>query len=186
MIAVITAIVVCAVGVEQGIILAIVVSILDIIRRQYRPKDFLVGVNDKGVPTYQPATPGAESEPGLIVFRYDAALFYANANRFVDEIEALVDSAPVPVEWLVVDASSIDDVDYSAGKAFAGLLDYLDARHITPVLARADSSLIAALQAYGLAERIPTGQRFGNLIDAVEAFRARVGTSAGGAPSDQG
>jgi len=185
-IAVITAIVVCAVGVEQGIILAIVVSILDIIRRQYRPKDFLVGVNDKGVPTYQPATPGAESEPGLIVFRYDAALFYANANRFVDEIEALVDSAPVPVEWLVVDASSIDDVDYSAGKAFAGLLDYLDARHITPVLARADSSLIAALQAYGLAERIPTGQRFGNLIDAVEAFRARVGTSAGGAPSDQG
>jgi high affinity sulfate transporter 1 len=172
-IAVVTAVVVCAVGVEQGIILAIVVSILDIIRRQYRPKDFLVGLDDKGQPSYQPATPGDQSEPGLIVFRYDAELFYANANRFVDDVERLVDSAPTPVEWLIVDASSIDDVDYSAGRALGGLLDYLEAKSITPVLARADASLIATLQAYGLDKRIPANQRFANLVDAIEAFRSR-------------
>ena len=179
-IAVVTAVVVCAVGVEQGIILAIVVSILDIIRRQYRPKDFLVGLDVKGQPSYQPAIPGQESEPGLIVFRYDAELFYANANRFVDDVEKLVDSAPTPVEWLIVDASSIDDVDYSAGRALAGLLDYLQAKSITPVLARADSSLVATLEVYGLAERIPADRRYANLVDAIEAFRSRP--KAGAAP----
>ena len=57
-IAVVTAVVVCAVGVEQGIILAIVVSILNIIRRQYKPKDFVVGVDAGGQPTYRRPTPG--------------------------------------------------------------------------------------------------------------------------------
>ena len=120
-IAIVTAVVVCAIGVEQGIILAIVVSILNIIRRQYKPKDFVVGVDADGQPTYQPAVSGIESAPGLIIFSYDAALFYANANRFVDDVESLIESAPTPVEWLILDASSLDSIDYSAGKALTGL-----------------------------------------------------------------
>ena len=173
-IAVVTAVVVCAVGVEQGIILAIVVSILNIIRRQYRPKDFLVGVDEAGQPTYTPATPGTQSAPGLIIFRYDAELFYANANRFVDDVEALVSEAPEPVEWLIVDASSIDDIDYSAGRALNGLIDYLDAKGITIAIARMDPSLVGTLDSHGLAERIPADMRFGNLIDAYAAFTRRT------------
>ena len=87
-IAVITAAVVCCVGVEQGIILAIVVSILDIIRRQYSPKDYVVTF-DKGEPEYLPMKPGVESAPGLIIFRYDAELFYANVNRYLDDVQRL-------------------------------------------------------------------------------------------------
>src|SRR4029450_2856346 len=64
-IAVVTGVVVCAVGVEQGIILAFVVWSHEVIRRQSRPKDFVVGVSDGGPPTYQQATPGAQSAPGL-------------------------------------------------------------------------------------------------------------------------
>ncbi len=173
-IAVITAIVVCAVGVEQGIILAIVVSILYIIKRQYTPNDYLVGVSKDGEPTYLPPTPGTQSAPGLIIFRYDSELFYANANRFVDDVEALIGAAPDPVEWLILDASSLDDVDYSAGKALQGLLDYLEARSITPVLARVDTSLLATLQKYGIDKRIGTDHIFGNLIDAYNAFEARA------------
>jgi MFS superfamily sulfate permease-like transporter len=60
-IALVTAVVVCAVGVEQGIILAIVVSMLDIIRRQYQPKDFVVGTTDLDHPTFAKAEPGAQS-----------------------------------------------------------------------------------------------------------------------------
>ncbi len=178
-IAVVTAVVVCAVGVEQGIILAIVVSILNIIRRQYRPKDFLVGVDEAGQPTYTPATPGTQSAPGLIIFRYDAELFYANANRFVDDVEALVSEAPEPVEWLIVDASSIDDIDYSAGRAMNGLIDFLDAKGITIAIARMDPSLIGTLDSHGLAERIPADMRFGNLVDAYAAFTRRTPSSTG-------
>jgi hypothetical protein len=104
-IALVTGVVVCAVGVEQGVILAIVLSLVEVIRRQYRPKDFVLGVSDGGPPTYQQATPGAQSAPGLIVFRYDAEILYANANRFVDEIQSLVDKAPDKVRWLILDAA---------------------------------------------------------------------------------
>jgi high affinity sulfate transporter 1 len=173
-IAIVTAVVVCAVGVEQGIILAIVVSILNIIRRQYRPKDFVVGVNADGQPTYQAATPGAQSAPGLIIFSYDAPLFYANANRFVDDIESLIESAPAPVEWLILDVGGLDDVDYSAHTALDGLLDYVEAKGITPCLARVDAGLMATLASYGMDTRIPPEHIFGNLTDAYAAFLART------------
>jgi high affinity sulfate transporter 1 len=170
-IAAVTGVVVFAWGVEQGIVLAIVVSILEIVRRQYNPRKFLVGVTG-AVPTYEPATPGHQSAPGLVVFRYDAELFYANANRFVDAVQALVDNAPDPVRWVVLDASSIDDIDYSAGLSLAGLYDYLQAKRITLALAQADSALLHVLDKYGLRKRIPDARVYATLADAVTAFRA--------------
>ncbi len=175
-IAVITAVVVCAVGVEQGIILAIVVSILDIIRRQYLPKDYVVKFTGDE-PTYVKMKPGTESAPGLIIFRYDAELFYANVNRYVDDVEALIEAAPDPVEWLVVDVSSIDTVDYSAGKALSGLLDYLEHRKITVALARVDTGLRATLEEFGIVSRIGEDHLYGNLVDAYTAFEARPKTA---------
>ena len=175
-IAVVTAVVVCAVGVEQGIVLAIVVSIIDIIRRQYRPKDFVLGLNAAGEPTYATASPGAQSEPGLVIFRYDAQLFYANANSFVDDIQLIVEGAPDPVRWLVLDASTLDDIDYSAGLSLGGLLDYLGARNVTFALARADTSVVDTLTRYGLTERITPDRIFGSLTDAVEAFQSSATT----------
>jgi MFS superfamily sulfate permease-like transporter len=170
-IAVATAVIVFAVGVEQGIIVAIVLSLLDVVRRQYNPSHFVVGVNKDGEPTYTSAVPGTESLPGLIVFKYDADLFYANANRFVDDVEALIDQAPTEVRWLLLDAGSVDSVDYSAGIAVTGLIDYLDARRITFALARADASLLTSLGHSGALDRIDPKKIFGNFIDAVDAFR---------------
>jgi MFS superfamily sulfate permease-like transporter len=178
LIAVITGVTVFAWGVEQGIILAIVLSLIEIIRRQYKPKDFVVGVRKDGTPSYQAATPGAQSEPGLIVFRYDADLFYANASRFIDELEGLVEHAPDPVRWIVLDAGALDDIDYSAGISLSGLLDYLDARGITFALARADDALLHTLDLYELRHRIPDTQVFGNLADAVQAFETASSTTA--------
>ena len=177
-IAVITGVVVFAWGVEQGIILAIVLSLLEIIRRQYKPKDFVVAVRQEGAPTYLAANPGAQSEPGLIVFRYDADLFYANSSRFVDDVEGLVDHAPDPVRWLVLDAGSLDDIDYSAGISLSGLLDYLEARNITFALARADDGLLQTLEKYELRKRIPDTHLFGSLAEAVSAFEASTPSTA--------
>src|SRR4051812_6275041 len=93
-IAALTGVVVFTVGVEQGILLALVLSIVEMVRRQYRPKQFVVGIDDGGTPSYTPAVPGLRSEPGLLVFRYDADLFYANANQFSDDVQKLLVSAP--------------------------------------------------------------------------------------------
>jgi len=170
-VALITAITVCVVGVEQGVVLAIVLSILDLIRRQYAPSNFVVGIDAKGDTVYQAATAGTQTEPGLIVFRYDAELFYANANRFVDDVEALVDDAPDPVTWLVADATALTDIDYSAGIALSGLIDYLHTRNIRFALAGADQQVLATLETYGLMEKIAPDQIFTSVPAAVEAFR---------------
>jgi high affinity sulfate transporter 1 len=169
-IAVVTAVVVCAIGVEQGIVLAIVASILEVIRRHYKPKDYVVSVSPTGEESYALAEPGAQSEPGLIIFRYDSDLFYANTNRFVDDLETLIDKAPDPVRWLILDAKSVDDIDYSAGIAMAGLLDYLEARHITCALVGADTSLVDTLRAYDLLDRIGTHHLHDSLAEGLDAF----------------
>ena len=122
--------------------------------------------------------PGTQSEPGLIVFRYDAELFYANANRFVDDVEALVEHAPDPVRWLILDAGAIDDIDYSAGLSLSGLCDFLDARGITLALARPDAALLDVLQVYELKHRFPDSRIFPTMNEAIAAFRAGAPTAS--------
>jgi high affinity sulfate transporter 1 len=171
-IACITAVVVFGVGVEQGIVLAIVLSILEIIRRAYGPADFVVGMDDQGNRTFTPAVPGAQTEPGLVVFRYDAELFYANASRFTDDVEAVVQAAPDKVRWLLLDCSSISDVDYSAGVALAGLIRYVQQQDAHFGLVGADSRLLATLASYGVLADFDRVHVFDTLEEALAAYRA--------------
>ncbi len=170
-VALITAVTVCAVGVEQGIILAIVLSILDLVRRQYKPADFVVGIDEEGKKVYQEATAGTQTEPGLIVFRYDAELFYANANRFVDDVELLVENAPDPVRWLVADATALTDIDYSAGISLGGLIDYLHSHDIRFVLAGADRQMLDTMETFGLMAKVEPGDIHPSVAAAIDAFR---------------
>ena len=175
LIAAITCVVVFTVGVEQAIILAVILSVLDLVRRQYSPRDFIIRPDGRGGVVYEKAVTGRESLPGLIIYRYDAQLFYANANRFVDDAESIIEAAPDPVRWFVLDAGSIDDVDYSAGISLGRLLDYLTSRNVTFGLARLDESLSMTLRMYGLLDRIPADHRFSTLEEALAAFRADAG-----------
>jgi MFS superfamily sulfate permease-like transporter len=81
------------------------------------------------------------------------------------------DKAPDPVRWLILDAKSVDDIDYLAGIAMAGLLDYLEARHITCALVGVDTSLVDTLRAYDLLDRIGTDHLPDSLSSALGAFR---------------
>ena len=175
LIAAITCVVVFTVGVEQAIILAVILSVLDLVRRQYSPRDFIIRPDGRGGVVYEKAVTGRESLPRLIIYRYDAQLFYANANRFVDDAEAIIEAAPDPVRWFVLDAGSIDDVDFSAGISLGRLLDYLTSRNVTFGLARLDESLSMTLRMYGLLDRIPADHRFSTLEEALAAFRADAG-----------
>jgi MFS superfamily sulfate permease-like transporter len=80
---------------------------------------------------------------------------------------------------LILDASSLDSIDYSAGKALDGLLDYLKERKVTLVLARVDSGLLSTMKAYGIDQRVGDDHIFGNLIDAYTAFGNRAKTPSG-------
>jgi MFS superfamily sulfate permease-like transporter len=111
--AVATAAAVVAIGVEQGILLTIALSLFRHVRHSYRPQTTILVPDAFDRWTATTVTPGQETEPGLIVYRFGADLFYTNHNRFTDEVRTLVEHAPTPMQWFVVDAGAITNIDYS-------------------------------------------------------------------------
>jgi high affinity sulfate transporter 1 len=170
-IALITAAVVCAVGVEQGIVLAIVMSIIWLIQRQYRPSSFVMQESGEQA-VFTNASPGTETMPGLIVFRYDSELFYANANRFVDAVQNVFTDAPHPVRWLVLDCSSVTDIDYSAAISVRGLIDYVHANNAHFGIMGADPTLLETMRTLGLTQDFTQDRIFQDFDDVIEAYRA--------------
>lgn len=173
-----TAVVVFAVGVQQGIVLAVILSLVEMVRRQYRPHRFVIGIDNAGDRTYATAEPGMQSAPGLVVFRYDADLFYANANQFADGIQQIILHAPDPVRWLVIDCSSIPDVDYSAGAALDELVTFVHSRGGVVALAAPDPEFREMLQRLGVLELLNADHIYPTVEDAVAGFRAAPSTQA--------
>jgi len=165
--ALLTAAAVAAIGVEQGILIAIAFSLLRHVRHSYRPHSAVLTPDAAG--RWEPTTagPGTETEPGLIVYRFGADLFFANADRFADEVRALIDRAPHLVRWLVIDASAITAIDYSAARAVRPLFDELNQRGVDVVLARVNRFLRADLERHNVAQSLRTGRIFATLHEAL-------------------
>ena len=170
MIAAVTAALVVVVGVEQGVVLAIVLSILDYVRRGYRPSRNLVVQGPGGHFHGRPLDSDAAVRPGLLVYRFGADLFYANANGFSEDVLAL--AGEPGVRWLCLDASAISDVDYSGWKTLAELHGELAERHVRLVLADVASDVRSELERYGVLAQIGTDAVFPSVGDAVDAFDA--------------
>ena len=152
-----TALAVVAAGVENGIFLAIVLSLLRHVRHSYRPHTMVFVPNKESLWESVPSQAGLETAPGLIVYRFGSDLFYANEHRFVDEVRRLVDTAPHPVRWFVVEASAITDLDYSAGRSVNLLCKELAARGIKVIFARVNRYLRADMDRHGVTFVIGAG-----------------------------
>ncbi len=168
-----TAAVVVLLGVEQGIVLAMVLSLLRIVRHSYRPHTGVFAGVQNEVWHLIPAVPGAVTEPGLAIYRFGAALFYANASLFAGEIRGLVAPGPSPVRWLVVDAEAITNVDYTAARVVRQLQQELVRRDVVLAFARVPFSLKADLKRHRLTEVIGPVRLFDRLHDALAAFTAQ-------------
>jgi MFS superfamily sulfate permease-like transporter len=168
--AVLTAVAVVAVGVEQGILMAIALSLLRHVRHSYRPDTTVLASDGHGHREPVPAAPGVETAPGLVVYRFGADLFYANTDRFADEVRALVEHAATPVRWFVVDASAITDLDYSAARSLRDLIDDLVRRQVTLVFARVTPFLRADLDRHGITEAVGETHLFTTLHEALAAL----------------
>ena len=112
-------------------------------------------------PVSRPFTPveaGTQALPGLVIYRFGASLYYANATRFTAEILELVDKADPPLKWLCLSASAMGDVDYSGADAIRAVFEELQARGVTLVLSEVDPVVMQLLDAYGLTDKIGQGQ----------------------------
>jgi high affinity sulfate transporter 1 len=166
-----TAAAVVVVGVEQGLLLAITLSLFRHVRHSYSPHTMMLAPNATGRWVSVPAIPGKETEPGLIVYRFDSDLFYANANRFAVEVRALVEAAPTPIRWLIVDAGAITDIDYSAAQAIRDLLDDLARQKVGVVFARVSPYLRSDMDRHRITAAIGETRIFTTLHEAIAAVR---------------
>jgi MFS superfamily sulfate permease-like transporter len=167
----ITAVVVVLVGVEQGIILAMVLSLLRIVHHSYRPHTGVL-ISENGLYwKLEPPEPGAATEPGLTLYRFGAPLFYANAGRFAEEVRAIVGLPdPATKPWLVVDAEAITNLDYTAARVVLDLHRELLEIGVTLAFARVGPYLQADFDRHHITEVIGTDHIFARLHDALDAF----------------
>ena len=170
LLAIATATTVVAVGVEQGILLAISLSLIRHVRHSYRAHSMVLvpDANGRWMPTV--AAPGLQTRPGLIVYRYCADIFYANADHFVDEVRNLVSKAPDPVNWLLIDAEAIGDIDLSAAQAVSDLLKDLGDQGVRVVFGRVNSFLLSDLQRHRVVAALGEGRIFPTLHEAIESI----------------
>ena len=174
-VAAVTAVTVVAVGVEAGILLAMALSLVRIVRHSYRPHTGVIQLDNGNSWRAVPVAPGVVTEPGLVLYRFGASLFYANANRFAEELLRLAGPAPSQVRWIVVDAEAIVQIDYSASRVIAQLNDELNKSGVALGFARMPPDTLADFQRHHLAERIPPSRIFPRLHDVLSAFRTSGG-----------
>ncbi len=158
-------------GAIAGIVIAVVISLLDFLRRQWRPHDAVMG-RAEGVKGYHDIAryQGARQIPGLLLYRWDAPLFFANADLFRERILELVDEADPPIRWVVVAAEPITDVDTTAAEAIEELDGDLARRGIELAFAEMKDPVKDRLQRYGLAERLGRELFFPTVGVAVKAY----------------
>jgi MFS superfamily sulfate permease-like transporter len=158
-------------GVIPGIILAVALSLLDFIRRAWRPHDAVMG-RAEGVKGYHDVGryPGARRIPGLLLYRWDAPLFFANADLFRSRILDFVDGAEPPVRWVVVASEPITDVDTTAADAIEELDVELSRRGVELAFAEMKDPVKDRLTRYGLAERVGRELFFPTVGVAVKAY----------------
>jgi len=139
-------------SVMYGIAVAVVLSLIDHVRHGYRPRTRVLVRDDAGRLEAVPAQPDRVAAPGLLVYRFEADLFYANANLFMEEILHLVSAAEKPVRAVVLDASGIDNVDYTAAKMLLQVKAELTKRNVAFASVASFDGLLGDLQRYGLVD----------------------------------
>ena len=169
-VAAVTAATVVVVGVEQGIILAIGLSIIEHIYHSYRPYDTLVVQTSSGAIESASIDDAKQSAPGLALYRFGASIYYANANRLTEEVMGLVEGADPPLRWFVLVGSAIGDIDYSGSDSVRQIYEELDRRQVTLVLTDLSPHVRSQLDEYGLTEKIGKDNIYGSIGEVVGAY----------------
>ncbi|HJS96775.1 MAG TPA: sulfate permease [Solirubrobacteraceae bacterium] len=158
-------------GVLEGIAVAVALSILNVFRRAWWPYQATLG-RVPGLPGYhdQEMYPEAEELPGLVIFRFDAQLFFANARTFREQIRRLAAAEPRP-RWIVIAAEPITDVDTTAADMLADLDNELNAAGTSLVFAELKDPVRAKLERYALIGPLDPDHFFPTLDAAIEQFR---------------
>ncbi len=178
--AVMTAFGVLTVGILQGILVAVMLSLINVIYHISRPNDALLDdVDANGGTVYRGVADKetALTEPGLIVYRFDAPLVFANAGFFSERLDDLVANAGEGLKCVILDAEAISDFDSTAAEALENLDADLERRGVDLWVARANEPLRKLLEVTGLTQRLGKGNVYPSVRAAVTAYRTAYSLS---------
>ena len=141
-------------GALKGVVIAVLMAIIDVVRRASRPGTWALRQAPDGRHFVAGEVGPEANDGGLVIYRFGAPLYFANANLFMEEVERLVGDAPTPVRWFVLDAEAMTDIDTTGAEAFEELLELLADRNVTFAMSRANKPVPAVLERYGLLEKV--------------------------------
>ncbi len=176
--ALITIVGVLATDILMGVGIAVGLSVIDLFARIVRPHDAVLGE--------VPSLPGlhdiedwqdAKTIPGLVIYRYDAPLCFANSENFKRRALQAIESEKTPVEWFILNTEAIVEIDITAADMLEQLCRELASRNITVALARVKQDLYLQLKKAGLVETIGANRIYPTLHTAIEAFQSRADNS---------
>jgi len=171
-IALITMAGVIAVGVLQALVLAVTLSIVDVVRRSAAPHDAVLGwVQRLGRYADVRLHPSARVTPGVLVYRLDDRLFFANAQYVRGRVHEAVDGSPTQVRWFVFDMEALTHIDATGGAALVELVEELRAEGITFAVARLKGPMLVNFAQAGLLETIGRDHLYPTVRAAVDAAK---------------
>ena len=170
-VAVLTTAAVVVFGVEYGIVLAVVASIIDHLRHSYNPHNNVLVKSPAGY--WQPVhvDQGARTEDGLVIYRFGTSLYYANAARLLADLHAIFGTGG-PVTWFVLDCAAIEDIDYTAYTVLTRAVELAKQRHVRYAVSTVIPSLRRQLEGYGFSQKVDPDAWYETPREALDAFRA--------------
>jgi SulP family sulfate permease len=175
-VALITAATVVLVGVKQGILLAMFLSLLSHTRHGYRPKNAVIVAARSGGWKAQPVHTQAQLLPGLLVYRFSHGMYYANAELLSEQVTRLAQEAKPPLAWFCIDAAAVDDIDFSAAETLRFLSASLKEQGIRLIFSEVSEEVYAQLERSGITDLVGQDAFYatgGAMINAYQATAPR-------------
>jgi MFS superfamily sulfate permease-like transporter len=179
LIAAIAAATVVARGAIAGIAVAVVLSLVEQMRHIYRPRRRVLVPRAGGGWDSVPPAPDVHCAPGIVAYRFEANLFYANAGLFMDELLWLIASAKQPVRAVILDTTGIDEIDFSAAKVLAQVRRELQKRDVGLALVVSYHAVLNALTRFGVVQDPSDETREAIVHHSVETAIAALARSVG-------
>jgi MFS superfamily sulfate permease-like transporter len=166
-------------GPLQAVIIAFLLATIDLLRRASRPGAWVLREAPDGSHFVPGETVQAPDTSGIIIYRFGAPLYFANAGFFEEEVEKLVTQVATPVKWLVLDAEAMVDIDSTGEEVLHQVLKWLANRGVTVALSRANQPTVALLARYHLLDLIGENRLYPTNRHAIAAFRREAGQAPG-------
>jgi high affinity sulfate transporter 1 len=171
-------------GPLQAVIIAFLLSTIDLLRRASHPRTWVLKEAPDGSHFVPEETDHVPDTSGIIIYRFGASLYFANANLFEEEVGKLFARAVTPVKWFVLDAQSMNDMDTTGAETMHQVLTWLAGRGVSVAVSRANPSTATLLRHYHLLELIGENRMYPTNRHAIAAFRRETGQAKPVTPAE--